>query len=107
MADLYPICALTGEGIEELKRGVTDAIVQGGLTREYGELVPVNLRHKRVLERTKTVLGEVVAGCGRGIPWDLTAIEMRRSLDILGEIAGETTSEEILQGIFSRFCIGK
>ncbi|OGP55925.1 MAG: tRNA uridine-5-carboxymethylaminomethyl(34) synthesis GTPase MnmE [Deltaproteobacteria bacterium RBG_13_52_11] len=107
MEDIYPISALRGDGIEELKRGMAGAIVKGKLKRGAGELVPVNLRHRRVLERTRVVLEGVLEGCGRKIPWDLTAIEMRRSLGILGEIAGETTSEEVLEMIFSRFCIGK
>ncbi len=107
MKDLYLVSALKGDGIEALKRGMVDAIVKGRVKSGCGELVPVNLRHKRVLEKAKVVLKEVLAGCGGGIPWDLTAIEMRRSINILGEIGGETTSEEILEMIFSRFCIGK
>jgi len=105
--DLYPISALRGDGIEELKRGMVDAIVTGRIKRGEGELVPVNLRHKGVLERAKTALDEVVEGREQGIPWDLTAIETRQALDILGEIAGETTPEEVLETIFARFCIGK
>jgi tRNA modification GTPase len=107
MKEFYPISALRGDGIEELKRGMADVIVKGRLKRGGGELVPVNLRHKRVLERVKAVLEEVSEGRGRKIPWDLTAIETRRALDILGEIVGETTTEAVLEMIFSRFCIGK
>ena len=70
-------------------------------------MVPLNLRHKRVLERAKGALGEALEGRGRGIPWDLTAIEIRQVVDILGEIVGETTPEDVLEMIFSRFCIGK
>ncbi len=46
-------------------------------------------------------------GLDRGIPWDIVAIELRRGLSLLGEIVGETTPEEVLDMIFSRFCIGK
>jgi tRNA modification GTPase len=105
--DCYPISALRGDGIEELKKGMIDAIVTGRVNRGGGELIPVNLRHKRVLERAKGALAEIVEGCKQGIPWDLTAIETRQVLDILGEIVGETTPEEVLEMIFSRFCIGK
>jgi tRNA modification GTPase len=107
LKELYPISALNGEGIEALKRGIVDAIVKGRVKRGSGDLVPVNLRHKRVLERVKEVLKRVLEDRGRGIPWDLTAIETRRALDILGEIGGEATSEAVLEMIFSRFCIGK
>jgi len=107
MKDLCAISALRGDGIAELKREMVAAIVTGRVKKEGGDLVPVNLRHKRVLERAKTALDEVVEGREQGIPWDLTAIETRQALDILGEIAGETTPEEVLETIFARFCIGK
>jgi len=107
MRDIYPISALRGDGVERLKKGIVDAIVKGRVKRGTGDLVPVNLRHKRVLERVKESLEEISEGLGRGIPWDLTAVEVRGVLDILGEIVGETTPEEVLEAIFSRFCIGK
>jgi tRNA modification GTPase len=105
--DIYPLSALRGDGIEELKRGMVRAIVQGRVKRGAGELVPVNLRHKRVLEKAKGLLAEALEGRRREIPWDLTAIEIRQVLNLLGEIVGETTPEEVLEMIFSRFCIGK
>jgi tRNA modification GTPase len=107
MKDLYPISALRGDGIEELKKGMVKAIVAGRSKRGGEELIPVNLRHKRVLEKAQGALEETLEGRGRGIPWDLTAIELRQVLNILGEIVGETTPEEVLQMIFARFCIGK
>lgn len=107
MKDLYTISALRGDGIEDLKRGIVNAAVTGMVKRGGGELVPVNLRHKGVLERAKGALEEVVEGCKQGIPWDLTAVETRQVLNILGEIAGETTPEEVLETIFAQFCIGK
>jgi len=105
--NIYPISALRGDGIEELKRGIVAAIVTGRVQKGGGELVPVNLRHKRVLERAKGLLEEALEGRRRGIPWDLTAIEIRQILSALGQIVGQTTTEEVLELIFSRFCIGK
>jgi len=105
--DLYPLSALRGDGIEELKRGIVGAMVQGGIKRGGGDLVPVNLRHKRVLEKAQGLLEEALEGRRREIPWDLTAIEIRQVLNLLGEIVGVTTPEEVLEMIFSRFCIGK
>jgi tRNA modification GTPase len=107
MKRLYPISALRGDGIKELKKGMVDAIISRGARRGGEGLVPVNLRHKRVLEKAKGVLEETLEGREQGISWDLTAIEIRQVLDILGEIVGETTPEEVLEMIFSRFCIGK
>jgi len=104
----YPISALTGEGIEEMKRGMVQAIIAGRLKQGEGELIPVNLRHKLVLERARDVLDKILVNRQQEeLPWDLTAIEIRRALAILGEIVGETTPEEVLDTIFSQFCIGK
>jgi len=105
--DCYPISALREDGIKELKGGMVDAIVTGRAKRGGGELIPVNLRHKRVLEKAQGALGEALEGRKRGIPWDLTAIEIQQALGILGEIVGEATPEEVLEMIFARFCIGK
>jgi tRNA modification GTPase len=105
--DCYPISALRGDGIEELKKGMVNAIVAGRARSGGGELIPVNLRHKRVLEKVKGALEEALGGREREISWDLTAIEIRQALDILGEIVGETTPEAVLEMIFARFCIGK
>jgi tRNA modification GTPase len=107
MKDIYPLSALRGDGVEELKRGIVGAILGGRVQRGGEELVPVNLRHKRVLERAKGLLEEALEGRRHGIPWDLTAIEIRQILSTLGEIVGQTTPEEILKMIFSQFCIGK
>jgi tRNA modification GTPase len=105
--EVYCISALNGDGIEGLKRGIVEAAVAGRVQRKDGELIPLNVRHKMVLERLKGVLAEILESLGHKVPWDLTALEVRRALDILGEIVGETTSEEVLDIIFSRFCIGK
>ena len=60
-----------------------------------------------VLERAKGLLEEALEGRRREIPWDLTAFEIKQILSVLGEVAGQTTPEEVLEMIFSRFCIGK
>jgi len=105
--DIYPISALRGDGIERLQKGLVSTIKREGVKREGTEIVPVNLRHKRVLERSKEALEDLLRVLGQGIPWDIAAIEIKRVLSILGEIVGETTPEEVLETIFSQFCIGK
>ena len=57
---LLSLSALTGEGIEEMKRGMVQAIMGGRLKRGEGELIPVNLRHKLVLERARDVLDKLL-----------------------------------------------
>ena len=72
-----------------------------------GEIIALNIRHGDVLKRTLSALGRAEATLAGGKALDLAATEIREALDILGEISGETATEEILSAIFSRFCIGK
>lgn len=105
--DIFPISALRGEGIEELKKGLVEAVLKGRGLRVGGDLVPVNLRHKRILDVVRGILAEGIQGVQAGIPWDLTAMHIREAIAHLGEIVGVTTPEEVLEEIFSRFCVGK
>jgi tRNA modification GTPase len=101
------VSALTGEGTDDVKRAIVELILAESRRAGTSEIVPLNLRHKRSLAET----GEIVAGARAivegNLPWDLVAIEVRRALHVLGEIVGETTTEEVLDAIFSRFCVGK
>ena len=78
-----------------------------GVGREAGEVVVANARHKRALEESLKSLRRAKEGIEGGIPIELVALELRSCLDHLGEIRGETTTEEVLERIFSQFCIGK
>ena len=72
-----------------------------------GEVVVVNARHKKALEGSLECLRRAKEGIEGEIPFELVAVELRSCLDHLGEIGGETTTEEVLKCIFSQFCIGK
>jgi len=66
-----------------------------------------NMRHKTALERTVAFLSQAREGALNNLPPELMAIDLRDALTSLSEIVARTTNEEILQEIFSRFCIGK
>ncbi|RLA76566.1 MAG: tRNA uridine-5-carboxymethylaminomethyl(34) synthesis GTPase MnmE, partial [Deltaproteobacteria bacterium] len=102
----YFISALTGQGVEALTQAMVDVALRGRIRTSPGELVPLNLRHKRILEAVRDDLKQLLASLDE-MPWDLVALELRGVLHRLGEIVGETTPEEVLEEIFSRFCIGK
>jgi tRNA modification GTPase len=65
------------------------------------------VRHEAALRRASEATDRVIAGLAAPLPPDLIAVELQAALDHLGEIIGETTTEEMLDLIFSRFCIGK
>jgi tRNA modification GTPase len=103
--DTVTVSALTGSGLEDLKDALHTAFSQQGY-HTPGPLV-TNERHRNALVRTAETLGRARVCIDRGEPLEFLAFELRDSLSCLGEITGETCPEEILDEIFSRFCIGK
>ncbi len=66
-----------------------------------------NLRHYEALVKSKDALDDTLNGIKKDISGELLALDIRRALHFLGEITGEVTTNEILDDIFSNFCIGK
>jgi len=71
------------------------------------DIILTNLRHKNALEKTVELLAAAKGNISREDSLELAAFDIRAALDHLGDIAGETTSEDVLDRIFSNFCIGK
>ena len=99
------ISALTGDGIEELRKAIRDEITSGIDTTDLG-IVP-SLRHKEALDRAAAHFQKGVSNLTEGLPFEIVAADLQEGLEALGEIVGETTNEEVLDRIFSQFCIGK
>ena len=72
-----------------------------------GDTVVTNLRHQQELLNTQNDLNRVLEGIDKGISNDLLAMDIRQALHHLGEITGEITTDDLLDNIFSKFCIGK
>ena len=100
------LSAGTGEGIEELKEAVLNATVADPATFGQGIIV-TNLRHKAALEGAASALAAALLALGAEAPLEILALEAREALDCLGLITGHVTPDEILNRIFSEFCIGK
>ena len=93
-------------GIEQLKQAISQMVGKhDGISPS--DILIANARHRSALEKTRTALGQAITGllCDRAP--ELVAIDMHTALDALGEITGMTAAEDILEVIFSRFCIGK
>lgn len=71
------------------------------------DIIITNMRHYEALKRTLDAINRISDGLHQNIPSDLLAQDIRECITYLGEILGEVTSDEILQNIFSKFCIGK
>jgi tRNA modification GTPase len=100
-ARVLKISARTGRGLDELK----DAVYNSSVSAPAGVMV-TNLRHKTALDAGAGALGAALESIGK-MPVEITAMELREALDRLGEIVGHVSTDEILQRIFSEFCIGK
>jgi tRNA modification GTPase len=100
------ISATRGEGIEDLKDKVVSSSLKDWKEEREGVVVS-NVRHKTSLEKAANSLEKAMDALTANQPLEIVALEMRASLDSLGEIVGAVTSEDILNRIFSDFCIGK
>ncbi|MGB3129932.1 MAG: tRNA uridine-5-carboxymethylaminomethyl(34) synthesis GTPase MnmE [Dehalococcoidia bacterium] len=98
--------ALTGEGLTELENGVVDFVLGGRVIASDAPLV-TNPRHKEALIRAKEHLDHAQTAIAENLPDDFITIDLTAALNALGEITGETVTDELLETIFSRFCIGK
>ncbi|CAG1064769.1 tRNA modification GTPase MnmE [uncultured bacterium] len=106
--DVVPISATSEEGIEPLKDLIFEKAAGGkaALEAPLGELV-ASIRHRDCLVKCLEALERAKGAVAAGLPRELVATDIRASIGSLGEITGETTSEDILDIIFSSFCIGK
>ena len=104
----YPtlrLSARTGEGVEELLATLQSA---ADATDAYrGEVIVSNHRHHEALCQAGKALTAALEALHNGIPTDLMSEDIRLAIHHLGTITGEITSDDILQNIFSHFCIGK
>jgi len=100
------ISAKYGDGIPDLQKRIHTLAAEGG-TDTGSDIILANLRHKAALEATVASLAAAHAILSRGNFPELAAFDLKEALDHLGDIAGETTAEDVLDRIFSRFCVGK
>ncbi len=99
------ISASYGDNIDTLASLLLE-LVRGEPSGE-NDVVVSNARHFEALSRAGEAIDRVNEGLQTGLPSDLVAQDIRQVLHYLGEITGEVTTDEILNNIFSRFCIGK
>ncbi|MGB3903415.1 MAG: tRNA uridine-5-carboxymethylaminomethyl(34) synthesis GTPase MnmE [Anaerolineae bacterium] len=100
------VSALTGEGLEELEEAMVEAVFSGKVVASDAPLV-TNPRHKQALHEALEHVQSAVDASTSDTPTDLIAIDVTAAVNALGEITGETATEDLLQIIFSEFCVGK
>ncbi len=100
------LSALTGEGLDALEAAMVDAVLGGRVLASDATLV-TNPRHQEALSRAAASLASARRALSDGLPLDCVAIDVSEAVSALGEITGETVSEDLLDAIFGRFCLGK
>jgi tRNA modification GTPase len=97
---------LDGTGLDELFDVITGLFLKGTIDQN-NEVLVTNARHKQLLDTAIKCLGAADNAHTGGLPLDFVAIDIKECADALGQITGESVSEDVLHEIFSRFCIGK
>ncbi len=95
-----------GKGLDKLKATVSEELLGGEWVIGESPIV-TNARHQEALRRANEGLNYAIESLENAMPPDLIAVDLRISLDGLGDIVGKTTTEDILDRIFSQFCVGK
>ena len=104
--EVVSISALTGDGIDSLRSVIHSLLFKGRITAGERPII-TNLRHKTALEKTKKALETLEGSLKNEMSEEFLAVDLRGALNALGEITGETATEEILNRIFEEFCVGK
>lgn len=99
------VSALNGYGIKELKDRIKELFFHGNI--EITDVMITNRRHKEALMRAHEKMNAAKTAIDQGISLDLAAIDINAAWNYFGEITGDTLSEDLVDKIFSDFCIGK
>jgi len=105
-AGVIEVSCLTGQGIESLKDAIKNLVWAGEIRTDMLE-VTISSRHQDVLKRVQASLQATLNGLRAGATLELVAIDLRIATNAAGEIVGKTSTEDLLDSIFSQFCIGK
>lgn len=101
------ISALENIGIDTLENEIYNFILSENIEDSSEKLIITNIRHKSALEKTKKSIENIFETIDMGYPMDLIAVDLNDALDSLSEVTGEISSEDLLDHIFSNFCVGK
>lgn len=100
------ISAKTKEGIEDLYEQILKMFKLNEIEINDGEVI-TNIRHKNQIREAIDALKQAKQGLKIEIPIDIIAVSLKESIEDLSEITGENVSEDIINNIFSKFCLGK
>lgn len=95
------------EGMDQLGTQISHMFFDQGIESSQNNVMVTNARHIGLLHQANDALSDVLKGIADGMPVDLVQIDMTRCWDLLGEITGDSYQDELLDQLFSQFCLGK
>ena len=102
---VIPFSAKTGEGMEALERAIVEQLRSEFV--DYRGFYIADIRIAGLLDRSFAIIGKLRELLADGEPPEITAFELQGLIDTLAEVTGEISPDDVLDSIFSRFCIGK
>lgn len=105
-AQLIRTSTVNDIGLTTLEEAIEEAVNRNQVSSSGYSFV-TNVRHRSVLEGALVLLSDVLQGIAEGQPYDLIEMDLRSIYTLLGNITGETVSEDLIESVFSQFCLGK
>jgi tRNA modification GTPase len=105
-APVVDVCCLSGQGIEALKDAIKELAWSGEIKAEMLQVM-INSRHQDALNRARAATQRTIDALRGDLTLELVALDLRIAVSAVGEIVGKTTTEDLLDSIFSQFCLGK
>lgn len=104
--EVIEISALKKEGIEKLYDKMVEIFKVNDIKTENSSII-TNIRHKEAIMRAKESIAKIEKTIEQGMPIDITAIYFKEAIEELNKITGENVTEDIINEIFAKFCLGK
>lgn len=101
-----PVSALTGQGLPDLRRAIVGVLAPGGRIEQEGGFI-TSIRHEQLLKESHAALLHARDALGHSLPHEMLLLDLYDALRPIDAITGATTADDILNRIFSSFCIGK
>ncbi len=103
---IVDVCCLSGQGIEALKDAIKELVWSGEIKAEMLQVM-INSRHQDALNRARAATQRTIDALRSNVTLELVALDLHIAVNAVGEIVGKTATEDLLDSIFSQFCIGK
>ena len=100
------VCSISGKGIEALKDAIKQKIWAGEIAAESLQVM-INARHQEALSRARAAVLHTIGALREELSLELAAMDLRIATNAVGEVVGKTSTEDLLDSIFSQFCLGK